>query len=116
LLLAIPTQGKQVHDANIVATMLAYGIGTLFTLNIEDMKRFSGRIQLLPSKRSDPAGSVGSRLTSSGYPRTAGRRCCAWGRPTRVFLLHPCEEKTLNYLLRLYASAYPALSTENTPQ
>jgi predicted nucleic acid-binding protein len=33
LLQQYPTQGKQVHDANIVATMLAYDIGTLLTLN-----------------------------------------------------------------------------------
>lgn len=33
--------GKQVHDANIVATMLAYGIPRLLTHNIDDFKRFS---------------------------------------------------------------------------
>ena len=31
LLQQYPTQGKQVHDANIVATMLAYEIDTLLT-------------------------------------------------------------------------------------
>jgi len=33
--------GKQVHDANIVATMLAYGIPRLLTHNVDDFKRFS---------------------------------------------------------------------------
>ncbi len=48
LLQAFPTGGKQVHDANIVATMLVYGIDTLVTQNIADFKRFSGKIKLRP--------------------------------------------------------------------
>jgi predicted nucleic acid-binding protein len=32
--------GKQIHDANIVATMLAYGIPCLLTHNIKDFQRF----------------------------------------------------------------------------
>jgi predicted nucleic acid-binding protein len=43
--------GKQVHDANIVATMQAYGITTLFTHNIVDFARFSTYIRLLPLER-----------------------------------------------------------------
>lgn len=42
-----PTQGKQIHDANIVATMLAYDIDTLLTLNVDDMKRFDGVIRIV---------------------------------------------------------------------
>ena len=38
--------GKQVHDANIVATMLAYDIPCLLTHNIQDFKRFEGSIEL----------------------------------------------------------------------
>ena len=38
--------GKQVHDANIVATMLAYNIPCLLTHNIEDFKRFKGLIRI----------------------------------------------------------------------
>ena len=38
--------GKQVHDANIVATMLAYDIPCLLTHNIEDFKRFKGLIRI----------------------------------------------------------------------
>ena len=32
--------GKQVHDANIIATMQAYGIPALLTHNIKDFERF----------------------------------------------------------------------------
>jgi predicted nucleic acid-binding protein len=39
--------GKQVHDANIVAVMLASGINTLLTLNTADFKRYEDRITLL---------------------------------------------------------------------
>jgi predicted nucleic acid-binding protein len=32
--------GRQVHDANIVATMLAHGVGRLVTLNARDFRRY----------------------------------------------------------------------------
>jgi predicted nucleic acid-binding protein len=48
LITEYPTGGKQVHDANIVATMLTYGIGSLLTGNIGDLKRFEDRITLIP--------------------------------------------------------------------
>lgn len=38
--------GKQVHDANIVATMLAYDIPCLLTYNIKDFQRFSKTIRI----------------------------------------------------------------------
>ncbi|MCZ7541726.1 MAG: PIN domain-containing protein [Anaerolineae bacterium] len=44
---AHPTRGKQIHDANVVATMLANGIDTLLTINVEDMRRFADKIKLL---------------------------------------------------------------------
>ncbi|MEH2331698.1 type II toxin-antitoxin system VapC family toxin [Nostoc sp.] len=44
----IPSGGKQVHDANIVATMLVYGIPQLLTHNTGDFARFSGLITVLP--------------------------------------------------------------------
>lgn len=47
LLRDYPTGGKQVHDANIVATMLAYNIDTLITQNIDDMQRFSDKIAII---------------------------------------------------------------------
>jgi len=42
-----PTRGKQVHDANIVATMLVYKIETLLTLNMDDLNRFSDKINIV---------------------------------------------------------------------
>lgn len=47
LLGIIPCGGKQIHDANIVATMLAYGIPKLLTHNVADFKRFAGHIAIL---------------------------------------------------------------------
>lgn len=43
-----PTGGKQIHDANIVATMLTHGITILLTANIADMRRFQDKITLIP--------------------------------------------------------------------
>lgn len=57
LLQAFPTGGKQVHDANIVATMLAYRIDTLLTANVEDMKRFEDRITIIPLEPADSGTS-----------------------------------------------------------
>jgi predicted nucleic acid-binding protein len=47
LLKTYPTRGKQVHDANLVATMIVYEIDTLLTLNIDDLKRFGDKIKLV---------------------------------------------------------------------
>lgn len=41
LLDAVECSGKQVHDANIVATMLVHGVDTLVTSNIDDFRRFN---------------------------------------------------------------------------
>jgi predicted nucleic acid-binding protein len=41
LIATYPIGGKQVHDANIVATMLTYGIRKLLTHNVSDFARFS---------------------------------------------------------------------------
>jgi hypothetical protein len=48
LLLTIPAGGAQIHDANIVATMQAYGIQRLLTENVADFARFAGVITLVP--------------------------------------------------------------------
>lgn len=48
LLVAVPVGGKQVHDANVVATMLEYNIPKLFTHNTADFARFSSFITVLP--------------------------------------------------------------------
>ena len=39
--------GKQVHDANIVATMLAHGETRLLTFNTADFRRFGGVIEVI---------------------------------------------------------------------
>jgi predicted nucleic acid-binding protein len=48
LLDEIPTSGKQIHDANIAATMLVHGITHILTGNVEDFQRFSGKIHIVP--------------------------------------------------------------------
>ncbi len=47
LLDAVPCSGKQVHDANIVATMLAHGLTVLVTLSPKDFVRFAPDIQVI---------------------------------------------------------------------
>jgi predicted nucleic acid-binding protein len=48
LLTQVTVGGKQVHDANIVATMLAFRIPRLLTNNAGDFARFGNRIIVLP--------------------------------------------------------------------
>ncbi len=48
LLSQIPCGGKQVHDANIVATMLVHGVPNLLTHNVADFKRFGHLITIIP--------------------------------------------------------------------
>ena len=38
--------GRQIHDANIVATMLAHGERRLLTFNAADFRRYGDRIEL----------------------------------------------------------------------
>jgi len=40
--------GKQIHDANIVATMLTVNVNRLLTHNTQDFQRFSTLITILP--------------------------------------------------------------------
>jgi predicted nucleic acid-binding protein len=47
-------RGKQVHDANLVATMKVYGIETLLTLNIGDFKRFEPAISIIVPTQNSP--------------------------------------------------------------
>jgi len=39
--------GKQVHDANVVATMLVHGIDTIVTINTGDFTRFGRHVRLV---------------------------------------------------------------------
>ncbi|OGG51730.1 MAG: hypothetical protein A3F84_23555 [Candidatus Handelsmanbacteria bacterium RIFCSPLOWO2_12_FULL_64_10] len=48
LLEKISVSGKQIHDANLVATMLTHGIRHLLTHNTGDFTRFSAFITVLP--------------------------------------------------------------------
>src|SRR5437773_9652179 len=41
-------KGKQVHDANIVATMLGHGLDHILTHNTADFERFRGLIDVVP--------------------------------------------------------------------
>ena len=43
----VPVAGKQVHDANIVATMLAHGERRLLTFDARGFQRYEGRIELV---------------------------------------------------------------------
>lgn len=44
-------KGKQVHDANVVATMLAHGIRRLMTHNVADFERFAQLVEIVPLVR-----------------------------------------------------------------
>lgn len=47
LLADVECGGKQVHDANVVATMLAHGVGAVVTMNVGDFARFDRYVTLL---------------------------------------------------------------------
>jgi predicted nucleic acid-binding protein len=48
LVATIPVGGKQIHDANIVATMQTHGLRRLLTHNTADFARFVPMIQIEP--------------------------------------------------------------------
>ena len=39
--------GEQVHDANVIATMLAHGVGTVVTMSVADFARFERYVSLV---------------------------------------------------------------------
>lgn len=47
LLERVPCGGKQVHDANIVATLIGHGLPRLLTLNVADFLRFAEWIEVV---------------------------------------------------------------------
>jgi predicted nucleic acid-binding protein len=47
LLRDVPCQGRLIHDAQLVATMLAHGVQRLITSNAADFSRFADRISIL---------------------------------------------------------------------
>lgn len=48
LMQSVAVGGKQVHEANIVATMQVYGVRRLLTANVADFTRFSELIDVIP--------------------------------------------------------------------
>ena len=44
---SVPAKGRQIHDANVVATMLAYGERRLLTFNTSDFLRYGHRVELV---------------------------------------------------------------------
>jgi predicted nucleic acid-binding protein len=48
LLSSVVVGGRQIYDANIVATMLAHGIPNVLTHNTVDFNRFSHHITVIP--------------------------------------------------------------------
>jgi predicted nucleic acid-binding protein len=46
--------GKQIHDANVVATMLVHGIDTVVTINLDDFAKFGQHVKLI-GLDADPA-------------------------------------------------------------
>ena len=53
LIQQIPVGGRQVHDANLVATMLIYGIRQILTHNVDDFTRFARFITIIALTSSD---------------------------------------------------------------
>ena len=43
----VPVAGRQVHDANIAATMLAHGERRLLTFNVRDFRRYGERLEVI---------------------------------------------------------------------
>lgn len=48
LLGSVTVHGRQVHDANIVATMQAYNVNRLLTNNPSDFARYSSIVEVIP--------------------------------------------------------------------
>lgn len=47
LLSDVDCGGKQVHDANVVATVLAHGVGMVVTMNVADFARFEQYVSVV---------------------------------------------------------------------
>jgi predicted nucleic acid-binding protein len=46
MVLSLACTGKQVHDANVVATALSHGVERIVTENVEDFRRFEELIDV----------------------------------------------------------------------
>jgi len=47
LLTDVDCSGKQIHDANVIATMLVHGVGTVVTMNLNDFACFGSYVNLV---------------------------------------------------------------------
>ena len=47
LLADVECSGKHVHDANVIATMLVHGVGTVVTMNVRDFAPFGAYVDLV---------------------------------------------------------------------
>lgn len=47
LLADVDCAGRQVHDANVIATMLVHTVGTVVTMNVGDFARFGGYVDVV---------------------------------------------------------------------
>ena len=57
LLDSVNCAGKQVHDANLVATMLVHGIDTLVTMNVRDFTRFAPLVHVIRLRHPPPSST-----------------------------------------------------------
>ena len=58
LVVAHAVQGKQVHDARLVALMKAHGLTHVLTLNAGDFARFPGIIEIDPASLAVPPPAI----------------------------------------------------------
>jgi predicted nucleic acid-binding protein len=56
-------QGRQVHDANIVATLRVHGLRDLLTHNTADFKRYSSLVTVHPLVPASTAATAGAAQT-----------------------------------------------------
>ena len=77
LLADIECGGRQVHDANVIATMLVHGVGTVVTMNLDDFARFGGYVNVL---RLLPSGLLSHEVYLPLSLFGISRRWCRWVR------------------------------------
>ena len=68
----VPVAGRQVHDTNIVATMLAHAEGRLLTFDQEASRRSGDRIELVDPAANESRNAAASFLARSSL-RDRGR-------------------------------------------
>lgn len=70
----VPCSGKRVHDAHIVATAIAHRVGTIVSLNPDDLSGFSEDVAVItPSQALGDRGSMTVREPMRRWRRTARR-------------------------------------------